>query len=89
MRQPYATIFAGWDDHPIVGRYFKGDEPDWHRLFVDGDSLAPDLDMLSSGEITLLWIGLAFWNGNPTARVADIAKLDRPNRMRVAAAIGQ
>jgi hypothetical protein len=48
------------------------------------------LDALSSGEITLLWIGLAFWNGDRTATVADLVKvLDRPNRMRVAAALTQ
>jgi hypothetical protein len=85
VRQPYATLFAGWEDHWALGRYLQGDVPNW-----DGIMASSKLDALSSGEITLLWIGLAFWNGDRTATVADLVKvLDRPNRMRVAAALTQ
>ena len=90
MRQPWATLFAGYEDHRILGRYLRGDVPDFDRLKTDFDQDDAGLLGLGSGEIALLWIGLAFWNGDRTARVADLVKvLDRPNRMRVAAALTQ
>jgi len=87
MRQPYETIFAHFRDHPVLGHYFEGDVPDWHGLFKDAETLSPELDLLSSGEVTLLWVGLAIWNGNRTATVADLGKLDRTNRLRVLSAL--
>lgn len=83
MRQPYETLFAPWRDHRILGRYLQDDVPEWERIMADDQ-----LDSLSSGEITLLWIGLAIWNGDRTATIADLAKLDRNTRLRALAALG-
>jgi hypothetical protein len=85
MRQPYETLLGQFRDHWALAPYLQGDVPNF-----DGIMASSKLDSLSSGEITLLWVALAFWNGDRTARVADVVKmLDRPNRMRVAAALGQ
>lgn len=89
MRQPYETLLGHCRDHCILGPYLKGDYPDWDRLFEDSETLSAELDLLSSGEVELLWIALAFWNGNPTARVAGLGRLDRSNRQRVAVALCQ
>jgi hypothetical protein len=34
-----------------------------------------------------LWIGLAVWNGDGRARIADLAGLDRNTRLRVLSAL--
>lgn len=83
MKQPYSTLFAGFDEHWLLGPHLAGDVPDWDGIMADGR-----LDSLSSGEVTLLWIGLAIWNGDPTAKIADLAKLDRNTRLRVLSALG-
>lgn len=83
MRQPYGTLFAGLEDHWLLGPYLHDDVPDW-----DGIMSLDRLDNLSSGETTLLWIGLAIWNGDRTATIADLAKLDRNTRLRALAALG-
>lgn len=83
MRQPYATLFAGFEDHWMLGKHFAGTVPDWDGIMTD-----PSLDSLSSGEITLLWVGLAIHNGDRTATVADVVRrLDTTNRRRVLAAL--
>lgn len=82
MRQPYATLFAGLEEHWVLGPYLQGPEPDFAGIMDD-----EHLDSLSSGELTLLWIGLAIWNGDRRATVADLAKLDHSNRLRVLAAL--
>lgn len=83
MREPYASLYAGWEDHALIGGHFAGVVPDW-----DGIMNSPWLDSLSSGEITLLWVGLALYNGDQTATVADVVRrLDTPNRRRVLAAL--
>lgn len=83
MREPYASLFDGWESHALIGEHFTDEVPDW-----DGVMNSPWLDSLSSGEITLLWVGLAIYNGDQTATVADvICRLDRPNRRRVLAAL--
>lgn len=85
MRQPFATLFAGWEDHWLLGRYLTGDVPDWDGIMAD-----PQIDALSSGEVTLLWAGLALANKDRTLSLAEVAhNLDRPNRMRVATALCQ
>lgn len=83
MKQPYATLFVGFEDHWLLGPYLAGDAPDWDEIMS-----LDKLDCLSSGEITLLWIGLAMWNGDRTARVADLVKLDRNTRLRALSALG-
>lgn len=85
MRQPYETILGQFRDHWALGPYLTGEVPNW-----DGIMASSKLDSLSAGEITLLWVALAFWNGDRTARVADLVKvLDRTNRQRVASALAQ
>jgi hypothetical protein len=83
MRQPYETLFGAWREHWLLGPHLQGDVPDWEGIMD-----ARQLDSLSSGEITLLWIGLAIWNGDRTATIADLAKLDRNTRLRALAALG-
>lgn len=83
MRQPYATLFAGYETHWMLGKYLTGEVPNWDGIRAD-----PKHELLSSGEITLLWIGLAIWNGDRTARIADLGDLDRKTRLRVLAALG-
>jgi hypothetical protein len=83
MRQPYATLFAGLEDHWFLGKYLRSDGPDFAGIMSDDR-----LDSLSSGEVTLLWIGLAIYNGDRTARIADLAELDRNTRLRVLSALG-
>lgn len=83
MRQPYATLFAELEQHHVLGRHLAlRDVPDWEAIMAD-----PELDSLSSGEVTLLWIGLAIWNGDRTATIADLGKLDHKTRLRVLAAL--
>lgn len=82
MRQPYETMFHGLRDHWMLGPFLRGEVPAWNAIMAD-----PRLDALSSGEITLLWIGLAVYNGDSTATIADLYKLDRPTRLRVLAAL--
>lgn len=82
MKQPYETLLGGYRDHWALGRYLRGEYPNW-----DGIMSSSKIDSLSSGEITVLWIALAVWNGDKTARIADLAKLDRPTRLRVLAAL--
>lgn len=82
MRQPYATLFAGLEGHWMLGEYLAGDVPDWDGIMAD-----PAKDSLSSGEVTLLWIGLAIWNGDRTARIADLAAVDHKTRLRILAAL--
>lgn len=84
MRQPYATIFAGLEDHWLLGPHLHGDVPNWEGIMNDRR-----LDSLSSGEITLLWIGLAVYNGDETAKIADLKKIDRRTRLRVLSALAQ
>lgn len=83
MRQPYEALFGAWRDHWLLGPHLQGDVPDWDGIMAD-----PRLDSLSSGEITLLWIGLAIYNGDRTATIADLALLDSSSRSRVLAALG-
>ena len=83
MRQPYETLFAPWRDHWALGPYLQGDVPDWDGIMADDR-----VDSLSSGEVVVLWIGLAIWNGDRTATIADLGKLDRNTRLRVLAALG-
>jgi hypothetical protein len=83
MRQPYETLFAPWRDHWLLARYLTSDVPDWEGIMADAR-----FDSLSSSEITLLWIGMAIWNGDRTATIADLAMLDGSTRLRALAALG-
>lgn len=83
MREPFETLLVGLKDHRFLADYLNGrDVPDWGGL-----ALEPRFESLSTGEVILLDIGLALWNGDPSARIADIAKLDAVNRYRVICAL--
>lgn len=81
MREPYRTLFDGYEDHPILGPYLWGDEPDW-----EGMADEERLEALSSGEKVLIGVAGAF-AGDRTARVADLAALDADHLLRVAQAL--
>jgi hypothetical protein len=81
VREPYATLFEGYEDHWLLAPYLWGDEPDWEGLHAEDR-----LDALSDGEKILLGIAGAF-AGDRTARFADLAGLDEAHRYRVAMAL--
>lgn len=57
MREPYATLFAGMEDDPILGPYLQGDEPDWL-----GINFEPRFAALGSGQLALLDFAAALKN---------------------------
>lgn len=81
MREPYRTLFRGYENHWVLATYLTGDEPDWEGLAADDR-----LEALSTGEKILLGIAGGF-AGDRTARFADLAGLDSSHRVRVAQAI--
>lgn len=82
MREPYETLLGDLHDHWFLGKYLHGDVPDFA-----GIAAADPLGRLSSGELILCQIALAIWNGDRTARIADLAALDVDNRHRVISAL--
>lgn len=82
MREPYETLLGQYRDHPLLGDYLRGYDPDFAGL-AGSDTVL----MISSGELLMLHVALAFYNGDRTARVADLAKLDDDNRERVTDAL--
>lgn len=74
MREPYRTLFAGYEEHWLLSQYFQGDEPDWRGIADD-----PKIECLSSGEMALLNIGAWF--------VRNHLALDDAHRTRIAQAI--
>jgi hypothetical protein len=81
VREPYRTLFEGYEDHWLLGAYLWGDEPDWEGL-----SQEDRIESLSSGEKILLGVAGAF-AGDRTARFSDLAGLDDAHRLRVAWAL--
>jgi len=73
VREPYATLFAGYEDHWLLAGYLKGDEPDWRGMAADDR-----ITMLSTGEKVFLDIA-CFFDG-------PVFVLDRANRVRIAQA---
>lgn len=82
MREPYETLLGPYRDHILLGRHLSGPVPDWEGLTDAGL-----LGRVSSGEFVMLHIGLAIWNGDRTARIADLAILDFEHRRRALAAL--
>lgn len=78
MREPYETLLGGYHDHPYLWRFLEGDTPDFVGL-----AASDPLGHLSSGELILCNIALAIWNGDRTARIADLGHLDVDTRTRV------
>lgn len=81
MRQPYACLFEGYEDHWLLGQYLYGDEPDWEGLAVE-----ERIEALSTGEKILLGVAGAF-AGDRTLRFSDLSGLDDAHRRRVAWAL--
>ena len=82
MREPYETLLGQYRDHWLLARYLEGYEPNWSGLA--GEDRLTDL---SRGELLMVHVAWAFYNGDPTARVADLATLDDENRERVIDAV--
>lgn len=82
MREPYETLLGQYRDHPLLGRFLDGYDPDFAALAASEVPL-----MVSKGELLMLHVALAFYNGDRTARVADLAILDDENRQRVVDAL--
>jgi hypothetical protein len=82
VREPYATLFGGLEGHWMLGQHLRRDVPDWDAIIADRR-----WESLSAGEQILVWVGLAIWNGNRTARIADLAVLDQENRERALTAL--
>lgn len=78
MREPYETLLGDFRDHWLLWRFLAGDVPDFAGIMTAGP-----LGQLSTGELILCHIALAIWNGDRTARIADLAALDEDNRRRV------
>lgn len=82
MREPYETLLGQYRDHWALWRFLEGDTPD----FV-GMAASDLLGSLSTGELVMCNVALAFWNGDRAARIADLAILDDVNRRRVIEAL--
>jgi len=82
MREPYETLLGQYRDHPLMGRYVDGYDPDFAGL------AASDVPrMISSGELIVWRVALAFHNRDHAATFADVLSLDDDNRTRVADAL--
>lgn len=82
MREPYRTLFDGYEDHWLLAPYLTGADPDWHGLANDGRTT-----LLSTGETVLLRIAHAFAGRDHHVAFAELGKLDSSHRVRVAQAI--
>lgn len=76
MREPYRTLFAGYEDHWLLAPYLAGDEPDWSGL-VDDEKI----EALSTGEKAFLYVACCFLPG----RHFDL--LDSRHRLQIAQAL--
>lgn len=76
MREPYRTLFEGYEDHWLLGNYLYGDEPDWDGLVAN-----ERLECLSTGEKAFLYIACAFRPGQ------YFDQLDSTHRLRIAQAL--
>jgi hypothetical protein len=82
MREPYESLLGGLKDHWWLADFLTDAVPDWQSIAVD-----PRWNSLSDGEAVLLQIALAIYNGDQSARIADLAKLDAGNRYRAVNAL--
>lgn len=78
MREPYETLLGQYRDNWFLWPFLAGEVPDFPGIMNAGP-----LGSLSTGELVMLHVALAFHNGDRTARVADLAGLDDPNLRRV------
>jgi hypothetical protein len=82
MREPYETLLGHYRGHPLLGPYVEGYEPDFVGL-TDEHLLL----QISSSEYVMVHVALAFWNGDTTAKVRDLAALDETHLRRVVDAL--
>jgi len=82
MREPFETLLGQYRDHPLMGRFLDGYDPDFVGMAASEVPL-----MISSSELVMWNIALAFHNGDRAARFADLHGLDYDNRVRVADAV--
>lgn len=78
MQDIYEELLGHMHDSPVIGRYLTKDIPDWQNLLND-----ETMSMLSSGESVLVYIALALYNGDTTARFADVLRVDSENQRRI------
>jgi len=76
VREPWATLFAGYADHWLLSPYLWGDEPDWPGIRDDDR-----LEALSTGEKAFLYMACAFIPGG------YFDQLDEEHRLRIATAL--
>jgi hypothetical protein len=74
VREPWATLFEGYEDHWLLGPYLDGHEPDWEGIMGD-----PRLPSLSAGEKILLDVSCSF--------TGMFQVLDKNHRTRIAVAL--
>jgi hypothetical protein len=82
VREPYETLLGCYREHWLLWPFLDGEVPDWSGIMGAGP-----LGQLSDGELIVLHVALAIWNGDRTARIADLAHLDLENRRRVLGAL--
>lgn len=83
MREPYRTLLAGYEDHPILGPYLLDDEPNWVGLATD-----EKVCWISTGEMILIRVAHAFAGRDRSVLVSEVINgLDAEHRWRVAQAI--
>lgn len=82
MREPYETLLGQYRDHCLMGRFLEDYDPDFAAMAASDVPL-----QISTSELLMWHVALAFWNGDRTARIADLHRLDYDNRVRVADAL--
>lgn len=82
MREPYETLLGQYRGHPLLGDHLEGYEPDFGAL-TDPDLL----QAIAASEYVMVHVALAFWCGDTTAKIRDLAVLDADHLQRVVAAL--
>lgn len=82
MREPYEVLLGQYHDHILLWSYLQDDTPDFAGMVA-----SEVWYQVSRGELLMLHVALAFYNGDRTATIADLAILDWENRARVAEAL--
>ncbi len=77
MQAVYEELLGHLKDNPVIGKYLTGDVPEWSDIWTEA------MPMLSSGEKLMVQVALALYNGNGTARIADIFSVDQKNQERI------
>ncbi len=78
MTEPYETLLGQYRDHWFMHAFLTGDVPDFWPIIQHHS-----FDALSTGEQVMVMVAFALWNGDGSARIADLQKIDAVNRRRV------